>query len=617
MSEGKGSMDRKELRNGGRRSQPVWFGPQDSPLFGLVDSPDGPVRGGVVLCPSLGLEHISAYGTYRELALHLERVGFAVLRFDYHSTGDSFDPPDGAAGDSGGFVDDVRIAVEFVRSMGANRVAMIGMRMGALLACAQCVQDPLDSLVLWDPCPTGHSFLREQRMLSLLASGRADDGNTGDIEMGGFRISAARSSEISGLSLAHIEGPLANKVLLLTRTQRPVDSELCALIERIPVEHRQVTGQPELLDVPSPTVPSETLETITTWLEQTMPRLHPAVKVPTRRAVMTGRSFIDLHLQRRVGSPGENALTERGMLLGPNGLFGIECEPTRGSMGPACLFVSVAWGHRIGPQRMWVDLSRRLAAYGFRCVRLDLGGVGESRHRDGDPAQPVFSMSGTEDVINAVKALSPQDPSNVVLFGSCASAYHVLEASWRISPRGVCVLNPSVCPRPPEMAAGGAMDCHRYFCIPESTMDTILRRATSFLLLEQCFSLLRRLQERYPIRTLQARRALRVALRSMEGRWPESWRSRTRAGSTICRPGERLVDLSASGTDVLVISGAADISPFVRTGAPLVQPMTDSRRLRIEVIPGLGHQIADTKDQDTFADLIVEHVVGRFGHNAT
>ena len=32
----------------------VWFGPEESPLYGALHLPDGPARGAVVLCPPLG-----------------------------------------------------------------------------------------------------------------------------------------------------------------------------------------------------------------------------------------------------------------------------------------------------------------------------------------------------------------------------------------------------------------------------------------------------------------------------------------------------------------------------------------------------------------------------------
>ena len=43
------------------------------------------------------------------------------------------------------------------------RVGVVGLRLGATLAAAELARGgPVDDLVLWDPCATGRSFLREQ-----------------------------------------------------------------------------------------------------------------------------------------------------------------------------------------------------------------------------------------------------------------------------------------------------------------------------------------------------------------------------------------------------------------------------------------------------------------------
>src|ERR1700689_3531125 len=112
---------------------PTWFGPEESPLFGLLSLNSSEARAAVILCPPLGREHTSAYTTFALLAAKLADVGLMALRFDYRSTGDSFDRPDDE-GASVGLLDDVRCAVDFVRGLGATRIALVGMRIGALLA---------------------------------------------------------------------------------------------------------------------------------------------------------------------------------------------------------------------------------------------------------------------------------------------------------------------------------------------------------------------------------------------------------------------------------------------------------------------------------------------------
>src|ERR1700678_1751161 len=68
---------------------PTWFGPEDRPLFGWIHVPSEPNGQGVVLCPSIGLEGEACQMAYRSLATLLAGSGCAVLRFDFHGTGDS------------------------------------------------------------------------------------------------------------------------------------------------------------------------------------------------------------------------------------------------------------------------------------------------------------------------------------------------------------------------------------------------------------------------------------------------------------------------------------------------------------------------------------------------
>jgi predicted alpha/beta hydrolase len=70
---------------------------------------------------------------YRVLATQLERSGYAVLRFDYHGTGDSM-------GDStdvslAGWLDDISLAAnELTAASGAKKLVVIGLRLGGTLA---------------------------------------------------------------------------------------------------------------------------------------------------------------------------------------------------------------------------------------------------------------------------------------------------------------------------------------------------------------------------------------------------------------------------------------------------------------------------------------------------
>ncbi len=112
-----------------------WFGSVERPLFGWYHAPaQHTARGSAVLCNAFGHEGMVAHRTHRRLALRLACEGFAVLRFDYDGTGDSagsdYDP-----GRIEAWLSSIQRAIqEVVTLSGASQVALIGTRLGALLA---------------------------------------------------------------------------------------------------------------------------------------------------------------------------------------------------------------------------------------------------------------------------------------------------------------------------------------------------------------------------------------------------------------------------------------------------------------------------------------------------
>jgi len=110
---------------------------------------------------------------------------------------------------------------------------------------------------LWDPCPTGRSFLREQRALGAFAGAYGAEERADALDLPRFKLSPGmrRRSRVWTLWQAALlcrAGWLADKVLLLTRSERIADRKLAGRFDPTRVEHREVAGQPELLDVRSP-----------------------------------------------------------------------------------------------------------------------------------------------------------------------------------------------------------------------------------------------------------------------------------------------------------------------------------------------------------------------------
>jgi pimeloyl-ACP methyl ester carboxylesterase len=561
-------------------------------MFGLLHAPAEGARGAVVLCPPVGHEYMNSYSTFRELANRLEELGFAALRFDYRSTGDSFDrtPTDANVA---GFVEDVQVAMEFVQTLGLDYLAVAGMRLGATFASTRCSLKPVDSLVLWDPCSSGRSFLREQHLLGLVA-GRGRDQEPGTLAIPGFSGSPEMLDEIKGLSLRSQAGPLADRVLLLTRPGHEADAEL---LEGIDLEHREATGQRELLDVESPrlTVPTAALSLVATWLDSVAPQAKQPLKVPESQPVQVAIGSATAATPDDPDAPGSSVLVcEQEIILGPSGLFGVATEPAGGGSGPVCLFASVANEHRVGPGRLWVGLSRHLAAAGFKCVRFEFNGYGESPPRDPVIGPQVFALSNIDDVIDGVRVCSADDPRNVVLFGLCSSAYQILEAAMTLAPRGVCALNPIFLFRPPELETSGKIDERRRFCIPQTRLLTMARKRAS----------LRGLRLRIPSLDWKIRGPLRAL----------NWRIRNILQPSKDVPGGGLKTLVESGVDVLLICGPEDVQALQHLPRSSAGSAA-AGGIHMEFIPDLNHTLFSAADREAVTALILDHVVNRFGQS--
>jgi hypothetical protein len=137
------------------------FGSPQRLQVGFFHPADGPAAGerAVLLCNPFGQEAVRSHRLYRVIAERLSRRGLAVMRFDYHATGDS--PGDDEAGDLDGWVDDARVALrELAGRSGARDVVCVGARLGASLAARASIGFAgLARLVLWDPVIQGPDYL--------------------------------------------------------------------------------------------------------------------------------------------------------------------------------------------------------------------------------------------------------------------------------------------------------------------------------------------------------------------------------------------------------------------------------------------------------------------------
>ena len=230
---------------------------QAPPAFGWLHLPEGGgSRGGVVICPPLGREYLLGHFALRLLAEALAEAGFSALRFDYDGTGDSA----GVNRDPGrveAWLGTVRSATARIRAEGVEDVSVVGVRFGAVLASSVASSDGhVDQLVLWDPCSSGREFLKQEQAMVVIRqrqAGMSGVDSDGAVETPGIVYDAETAADMRALAISDCPRPLARRVLVLLRPDRPRNPKLLdRSLGAESVSCGEATGQAELLDRGSP-----------------------------------------------------------------------------------------------------------------------------------------------------------------------------------------------------------------------------------------------------------------------------------------------------------------------------------------------------------------------------
>ena len=562
----------------------LWFGPEDRPLFGWLHLPEGgEARGAVLLCPTIGIEAVNARYAYMYLADRLADAGLACFRFDYDGTGDSA----GQQNDPNrvdAWLNSIQRAMELLRGLGTDRIGVVGLRMGATLLAESFGSGPavVDDLVLWDPCASGRSFLREQSALWAFAIGKEAAGD-GSVETPGLVYDKDTVADMSPLAIANGDGPLAGRVLVLTRAGRNGDRRANERLALPHTERASIVGQEELVDVlpDAAKIPEATITTIVEWLAAGTDSGH-TVAID---ADAVGRS------SALVGQTPDGArVEERAVSLGPIGLFGIATsrvlpDATTGESGadlPTIFFLNAGVIDHVGPAGSWVRLSRLWAEAGFLAIRFDLSGNGDSPVHPGQSRRVIFSSHHEQDVVDVLRAVSPRDPSNAVLVGLCSGGFNSLEPAIELKVRGVCALNPILTFKDQAGAEAGG---------PAQGPAQTKGGMKGWVGKVPGYTRINRISKRLP---------------------SSAWWIINRVAVEIT-PARRLARVVDAGVDVLVIAGTDEGRWLSGGETRTLHRLEQTGRFRLEVIPGLEHTLFEHSTREIAVRVLSDHVVGGFG----
>ncbi len=383
-----------------------------------------PARGalrptGLLLLPPLGYEDTSAYRSLRHLADALARAGHLVLRLDWPGLGDS-----GASAREAGLVDRwLGAASDAARSLqqrGLPKVGVIGVRAGALLGLGL---SGIDSLVAWGLPVSGRHYLRGEKAFHKMAE--AVFGETpadrpplpeGAVEAGGFYFGPQTVADLGRMEAAALAAQARlRRVLLIPRegSAPPVGLVQAFAGADTAVEVAELGGIGPLLENPYQSV----------LLPEVGAAIHAFFDEPARPG---------LHLSAPPAAPQlllPGGCTERPWRAvgGAGELSGILCIPPGGIQEDHAwtLFLNAGGIRRSGPNRLWTEAARALAAEGRPSLRFDMRDVGDSDgavepHAD---LEAMYSEAPVHDARLAHDALQDLGAGSVDVVGLCSGAF--------------------------------------------------------------------------------------------------------------------------------------------------------------------------------------------------
>jgi len=538
----------------------------------------GAAKHGVVLCGPLGEEADCARRSLRELAEQLAAVGLPTLRFDYVGTGDS----EGDELDPGrlrAWLQSTHCAVRWLREEArVDTLTLVGLRFGAALAVACAEQlGSVDRLALLAPVISGRAYRRELVMEARLAQRSVADRSADGLDADGIHLSAETLADLGAFEVLRGPHSPAKHVLILTREGARADAPLAERFTALgaDVEEGEFIGYGLLRWNPEAGLhPSAAFRRVVQWIAPNAPAFAGAA--PCAGEV----EITDAHIR------------ETAVVFGPEpGLFGVSCEPPepQAQMKPTLLFLNTGTTTHVGPNRLWVSLARRFARGGYRSLRFDLPGIGDSPTQPDQPKPMKDHRQAIADMRSALDWLEGHGSHEVILIGYCLGA--PLACNLAMSdPRvvGQILINPwqlfwHETPAPYRVRTPASYV--KLVCDP-STWRKTMRGAIPWAQV-----------------ALGAGRFALGVLGGLKRRFSAA-ESSSEAAVRVLR------SLAARGVDTLLIYGEhepllEELEDYFQTRRGSLAELLD---LRIQRAPNVGHVFSRRSDRDQLAEIIAEHL---------
>ena len=526
----------------------------------------------VLLCGPFGDDAYGTYQGWRVLADMLAVRGIPALRFDWPGTGDSAGMlPE--AGIMDGWTDSAAAAAAYMRhATGTHALALVGLRLGALLAAYAAPRlGGIEAMALLAQPASGRALMRELRLvhqISTLSHAAPGQG----LDVAGLALSAAAVREIEELRAPAAYA--ADRVLLAsTRPAAALPGHAIA----IPFDGYDAFMQDNLVAE----VPAALFGHVVAWIDQ--PGMRSVAGAPT---LAPAEMIV----------PGGR---ETPVWFGPDrGLFGILCTPDQPrDDAPATVLLGSGATHHVGNGRINVLLARHLVGLGVTTLRMASPGAGENTAMvEMQPYAPELPAGASA----AIDCLAGRGYRRFAAFGLCSGGYVAFHAA-RADPR---------------LSALILLNLQVFDWRPGDPLVLPVRAQAAYAKAIRSGQVWRRVIGRDGDR-LTLRRGLRVGAILV-------WRRLTRLRERMRRqrPNERatphtilgwLRALGAGGCRVLLVWGDADPGLDAARGAfgPRLKRANREPSVTTSVLPGAQHVLNSRASQQAFLDLAAAYLLAQ------
>ncbi|MBM4250678.1 MAG: alpha/beta fold hydrolase [Deltaproteobacteria bacterium] len=581
--------------------RPTWFGPSDSPLFGWHHMASEPQRSvAAVICAPFGHEYMVVHRSLRKLGALMASHGFHTLRFDYHGTGDST----GLASDPGrleAWIQSTCHAVtEVRRASRCDQVMLIGLRLGATIAALASKRCRVDGLIMLSPVINGRKYTRELVAFAGMKNVATDNsGHTVISEVVGYPLTDETKHELSKIDLSYPGSCRVNQCLLVSRADLPSsENKLAASLTADGVTTKTIedSGFASLLtdDAYDAQVPEELWTKVASWACGTYPDFQTALPI-TPTAMTSKVTFV---------SQGQE-ISERVFVL--HGVTAILTtaitEPDHNL--PTILISNTGANHRVGNHRLCVTMARTWCALGFRVIRYDRPGTGDSLNPPGSSENDIYATSGVGALVSLMNFCEQDHGApSFILAGLCSGAYFSYQtALLDRRAQGLLMINPltyhwregdSVA-RPERRSTYKSTRFYLAAATRPSTWRRLLRREIDFGGIAS---------------TLGSR-----VLQRATHQWRASLAWALRHEPSVSPIGQSFLDLEGRGVTIFMIFDAAEggidlMEEHMHKNAGL---MRQRPLFRLEIIPGADHTFTPLWSQSHLVTMIADHLHHRFG----